>query len=121
MKVTIEVESNSLINPPNSKNEKTTGSKINVNPNIEIKKERNSAFEILRILSMFFIILSHILYHTNKLPKLKSGNYFIIINNRYIFLRIISNFGKLGDNIFIMISGYFSIKKLHFIIKNLFF
>ena len=118
MKVTIEVESNSLINPPNSKNEKTTGSKINVNPNIEIKKERNSAFEILRILSMFFIILSHILYHTNKLPKLKSGNYFIIINNRYIFLRIISNFGRLGDNIFIMISGYFSIKKTTFHYKK---
>ena len=58
MKVTIEVESNSLINQTNSKNEKKIESEINVNPNIEIKKERNSSFEILRILSMFFIILN---------------------------------------------------------------
>ena len=64
MKVAIEVETNSLINSPTSKNENITNSEINFNPNIETKKERNSSFEILRILSMFFIILSHILFHT---------------------------------------------------------
>ena len=114
MKVAIEVETNSLINSPTSKNENITNSEINFNPNIETKKERNSSFEILRILSMFFIILSHILFHTKSLPKLKLLNYFTIINNRYIFMRIISNFGQLGDIIFIMISGYFSIKRTTF-------
>ena len=114
MKVAIEVETNSLINSPTSKSENITNSEINFNPNIETKKERNSSFEILRILSMFFIILSHILFHTKSLPKLKLLNYFTIINNRYIFMRIISNFGQLGDIIFIMISGYFSIKRTTF-------
>ena len=51
------------------------------------------------------------------LPKLSSKNYMTLINNRYIFLRIISNYGKFGDIIFIMISGFFSInrKTFHYI------
>ena len=114
MKVAIEVETKALINSQTLKNENKTNSEINFNPNMEIKKERNSSFEILRILSMFFIILCHIMYYTKSLPKLKLFNYFKIINNRYIFLRIISNFGQLGDIIFILISGYFSINRTTF-------
>lgn len=77
-------------------------------------KIRNSSFELLRIILMIFIILSHIMYHTKSLPKLSSKNYRILINNKYIFLRIISNYGKFGDIIFIMISGFFSIKRTTF-------
>jgi hypothetical protein len=87
------------------------------NKNIIIKKKtkiRNSSFELLRIILMIFIIMSHIIYYTKRLPKLNEKNYKTIINNNYIFLRIISNNGKIGDIIFIMISGYFSIKKLDF-------
>ena len=90
---------------------------VNQNKNIIIMKNskiRNSSFELLRIILMILIILSHIIYHTKSLPKLNKKNYKTIINNNYIFLRIISNNGKIGDIIFIMISGYFSIKKLHF-------
>ena len=114
MKVTIEEESNSLIKQKASKVEEATSKEININPKLETKKERNSSFEILRIISMFFIILSHILFHTKSLPKLSAANYKGIINNRYIFLRIISNYGQLGDIIFAMISGYFSIKRTNF-------
>ena len=77
-------------------------------------KIRNSSFELLRIILMIFIILSHIMYHTKSIPKLSSKNYRILINNKYIFLRIISNYGKFGDIIFIMISGFFSIKRTTF-------
>lgn len=90
---------------------------VNQNKNIIIKEKlkiRNSSFELLRIILMILIILSHIIYYTKSLPKLHKKNYKTIININYIFLRIISNNGKIGDIIFIMISGYFSIKKLDF-------
>ena len=89
----------------------------NQNKNIVIKEKskiRNSSFELLRIILMILIILSHILYFTKSLPKLGKKNYKKIINNNYIFLRIVSNNGKFSDIIFIMISGYFSIKNLDF-------
>jgi hypothetical protein len=54
------------------------------------------------------------MFHTKSLPKLSEANFKRIINNRYIFLRIISNYGQLGDIIFAMISGYFSIKRTNF-------
>lgn len=114
MKVTIDEETNSLIKQKSSKVEEATNKENNINPKIEHKKERNSSFEILRIISMFFIILSHIMFHTKSLPKLSGANFTRIINNRYIFLRIISNYGQLGDIIFAMISGYFSIKRTNF-------
>ena len=114
MKVTIDEETNSLIKQKSSKVEETTNKENNLNQKIKYKNERNSSFEILRIISMFFIILSHILFHTKSLPKLSAANFKRIINNRYIFLRIISNYGQLGDIIFAMISGFFSIKRTIF-------
>ena len=75
---------------------------------------RNSSFELLRIILMFLIILSHIMYHTKSLPHLTNNNYHKLINNKYILLRIISNYGKFGDIVFIMISGYFSLKRINF-------
>ena len=85
--------------------------------NLDKFKIRNSSFELLRIIFMNLIILFHIMYYTKSLPKLSSKNYMTLINNRYIFLRIISNYGKFGDIIFIMISGFFSInrKTFHYI------
>jgi len=89
----------------------------NQNEEIIIKEKpkiRNSSFELLRIILMILIILSHIIFYTKSLPKLDSKNFKKIINNNYIFLRIISNNGKIGDILFIMISGYFSVKRLDF-------
>ena len=80
----------------------------------EGKKIRNSSFEVLRIILMYLIILSHIKFHTKAFPNLEEKNYLKIITGKYITLRIISNYGALSDIIFIMITGYFSIKRLNF-------
>ena len=124
MKINIDEETDSLMKKKHSQIEDITNKENNILkvlkvPNITIKiNERSSSFEILRIIAMFLIILSHIIFHTNSLPKLSTSNYINIINNRYIFLRIISNYGKFGDIIFILISGYFSIKRTNFHFKK---
>ena len=92
--------------------------KKNKNEIPKIKKlKRNSSFELLRIILMILIILFHIKFYSKSIPIMNTINYTQLINKRYIFLRIISNYGKFGDILFIMISGYFSInrKKFHYI------
>ena len=78
------------------------------------KRKRNSSFELLRIILMSLIVLHHIFINTNSLQKLNNNNYKKIIFWKYIILKIISNYGYLGNNAFIMISGYFSITKTNF-------
>ena len=80
------------------------------NNNIQIKKERNSSFELLRIIMITLIVLHHIFINTISLRNLKGHNY----NMKYILLKIISNYGQFGNNVFIMISGYFSVSKTIF-------
>ena len=66
-------------------------------------KERMTNIEILRIISMFMIILSHFSSH---------GNFIVdgfSINS--IFIQFIQILGKIGVNIFVLISGYFLVKK----------
>ena len=58
--------------------------------------KRNSAFELLRIIAMTFIVIWHISYHAQK-GELDSHNY-------------ITAFCITGVNLFILISGYFGIK-----------
>lgn len=64
-----------------------------------MKIDRNSNFELLRIFSMFLIVLHHLLYH---------GGAVFMENcaNRYIsfFLNV---GGKVGVSCFVLISGYF--------------
>lgn len=68
------------------------------------KIKRNSSFEILRIISMFAIILRHFSYHGNfELQKqLYSFN--------KVFLELIQAGGDFGINCFIMISSYFMVE-----------
>ena len=119
MKINIDDESQSLKNNIDkndsniNKNKNESQNKIITVPN-EQKNIRNSSFELLRIILMIFIISSHVMFHTKSLPKLNEKNFKNIICDKYIFLRIISNYGQLGDIIFIMITGYFSIKRLNF-------
>lgn len=111
MKVEVEEESQKLM-----KDKKKNKNNKDDAPNNQKEKSsiRNSSFELLRIILMIFIALSHIIFYTKSLPKLDNKNYMQIINNNYIFLRMISNNGKIGDILFSMISGYFSIKRLDF-------
>ena len=81
------------------------------------KKERNSSFELLRIILMSLIVLHHIFINTYSLKKIsicnsKKLNYGKLY--KYIILKIISNYGRFGNNVFIMISGYFSVSKTGF-------
>ena len=66
-------------------------------------KERNSKFELLRIILSFCIVLTHIppfvLTFTYNEPGL------IFINS--LFASLLRGFGKFGVNTFILISGYF--------------
>lgn len=65
-----------------------------------MSKTRNSSLELLRIISMLFIICSHFCVHGG----------FDIGNTDLIFNRIILQVGALGNlgvDIFVMISGYF--------------
>ena len=52
------------------------------------------------------------------LKKLNKYNYSNLICWKYILLKIISNYGQFGNNVFIMISGYFSISKTTFNINK---
>ncbi len=79
---------------------------------------RYSNFELLRILAMLLIILSHLSGHgirTN--VQLLNDTLFHQINNLILILSGFS--GKIGVNIFLLISGYFLINK-NFNFKNFF-
>lgn len=76
-----------------------------------IKKTRESNIEMLRIIAIFFILLHHYALY-NSLYNLEVSNI-----NKYIGI-ILFSLGKIGVNIFILITGYFSIQK-NFSIKKL--
>ena len=78
------------------------------------KKERNSSFELLRMILMNLIVLHHILINTYSLRKISICHSKKLILWKYIILKIISNYGRFGNNVFIMISGYFSVSKTNF-------
>lgn len=64
--------------------------------------ERKSNFELLRIISMLFIISFHYVY--------KSNFYFENLNYNSFIVKSFYFFGELGVNLFILITGYFMIK-----------
>lgn len=73
---------------------------------IKSYKERNSSFELLRIISMIMIVFHHIAMHGNFMytpatPLLS-----------LLWIKFITLGGKIGVNIFIFISGYFMAGKV---------
>lgn len=78
---------------------------------MESKKVRSSNIELLRIVAMVFILFHHYSLY-NSLYTLDLGNI-----NKYIGILFFS-LGKIGVNIFILITGYFLIQK-KFSIKKL--
>lgn len=68
-----------------------------------MKIERKSNFELLRIISMFMIIMVHTLGHGGAIEKTFLNNYnFFIVN-------FLESFSIIGVNCYIIISGYFNI------------
>ena len=73
-------------------------------------KARQSNFELMRIISMFMIVLWHCISHTNILGR-TSGN----LN---LLLELIFMFTAVHVNSFILLSGYFGFKNEFNIIKE---
>ena len=79
-------------------------------------KERESNIELLRIFSMFLIVLFHLGYHGIILSNtfIESNIY---INNIYLYF--INILGKIGVNLFVLISGYFLVTKKKYNYKKI--
>ena len=71
-----------------------------MNHSVHLKQERNSAIELLRIIAMVLIVMSHS-YVDGGFPSVSSG--FALNNYLLDWLYL----GNLGSDIFVMISGYF--------------
>ncbi len=65
-----------------------------------IKQERNSSIEVLRIIAMLFIVISHYSVHGG-------FDFATITNDTNRILLQIMTLGNLGVDIFVLISGYF--------------
>ena len=81
--------------------------------NIQIsqKKCRQSNFELLRIIAMLFIIASHFAVHGGMVFSTPSFN--------SIFVQILSLGGKIGVNLFVLITGYFGVTKTSFSVNKI--
>lgn len=75
--------------------------KVIDNEIVAVKKERSSNFEILRIIAMIMIIFHHFAVHGG----FGFGTSELSINHLWYYL--ISMGGKIGVDIFVLISGYF--------------
>ena len=71
------------------------------------KTIRKSNFELLRILAMLMIVIFHIAKHGDIVGQYK----YIPLSINKTWIYILRAFGKLGVNIFVLISGYFLISK----------
>ena len=67
---------------------------------VELTNERKSNFELMRIISMFFIVLYHLIYHEQILEHTTSKSLELII--KFIELTII-----IHVNSYVLITGYF--------------
>lgn len=70
--------------------------------------KRDSRFELLRIISMLMIVICHVALISNKLvPGNESINYLYNMPIKATILQCLGMFGRIGNLLFIMISGYF--------------
>lgn len=66
-------------------------------------EKRNSSIELLRIIAMVMIMFHHFAYYSGFEYNLSS------ISTPYLWYNFIIMGGKIGVNIFVLISGYFLI------------
>ena len=75
-------------------------------------KERSSNFELLRIISMFMIVLSHCTWYG--VLKVGHADAYVVWNTGSIIYKLFSStsiLGTIGVGLFFMISGFFTVKK----------
>ena len=82
------------------------------------KSNRQSNFELLRIVAIIMIIVHHIFFHciNNQILSINTattGEMFSdpILYKRLSICEIATTFGKIGNNLFLILSGYFLIDK----------
>ena len=68
-------------------------------------KPRESNLELLRILAMFFIVMHHFAVHGG-------GQLIQVFSANHLWTEFLALWGKLGVNLFILITGFFYIKSL---------
>lgn len=90
----------------------------NVNTVVKNKQQRNSAFEILRIIAIIFIIAHHFAVHGGFDFSLFDNTGLILANTYWI--RFIEQLGKVGVNLFVLISAFFLVDSSRFRIKKIF-
>lgn len=73
------------------------------------KKIRSSNIELLRIVAMLMIIVYHIMHHCVITYLPQSGEYFNqpILYKSLVIPQIFASFGPIGNDVFILITGYF--------------
>lgn len=73
------------------------------------KKIRSSNIELLRIVAMLMIILFHVVSHCLSAQLPQSEEYFNkpVLYKSLIIPQIIASFGTVGNDVFILITGYF--------------
>lgn len=76
-----------------------------------MNKQRNSNFEVLRILSMFMIVVCHTFLIPNIVGNPINSQYVINNFDNAIVAQFMGIFGRLGNELFILISGYFLVSK----------
>ena len=66
------------------------------------EKERNSSYELMRIVSMFLIVLYHVILHGKMIENCENAGLKIL-------LELIKFFTLVHVNSFILVTGYFQI------------
>lgn len=86
--------------------------KKEIQPNTVVKKERQTGFEILRILAMLLICAVHVMNAGGMLSHAEGGG-------ALLWQRLLYSIFLISVNVFVLISGYFMVKS-KFKVKKLF-
>lgn len=90
--------------------------------NIESKKIRNSSIELLKIISLLLIVLSHAVPYYGDRTAISYIDLNLATNNLEQFILIIfRNIGYIGNIIFVMCSSYFLLDKNQVKIKKIWY
>ncbi|OUM68412.1 hypothetical protein PIROE2DRAFT_3857 [Piromyces sp. E2] len=101
-KIDVESKNNSIENLKNEKDNIIIVKNENNDDNNKSKpKKRSSNFELLRIISMFLIVIHHFSFHGDMNFDTKK----VTLNRLWVQFLVFT--GKIGVSIFILISGYF--------------
>ncbi len=94
--------------------------KLEIN-SLNKKSERNSSIELLKIIAIIMIVISHSIPSTNYMPysEISLNLQVSSANMQNILFTLLSHFGQIGNAIFIVCSSYFLIDKKNVKVKKI--